>query len=107
MGSTNVRVGSTIFGARQPKRPTSASPAAGSTPQTPQGTTVSDGTTGQTSQEIESTSGATSQTVSQGMDLTPGLTSQSDSQGVLKQNLDKLTVRDGCTDSLAVRMKAV
>lgn len=106
MGSTNVRVGSTIFGARQPKRPTSASPAEGSTPQNPQGTMVSDGTTGQASQQTESTSGATSQTVSQGMDLTPGLTSQSDSQGVL-QNLDNLTVRDGCSDSLAVCMKAV
>ena len=31
MGSTNVRVGSTIFGARQPKQPSSASSVQGTT----------------------------------------------------------------------------
>jgi len=45
MGSTNVRVGSTIFGARQPKRPTNDSTAEGTSQQTPQGTTMSGGTT--------------------------------------------------------------
>ena len=38
MGSTNVRVGSTIFGARQPKQPSSASSAQGTTQPTPQET---------------------------------------------------------------------
>lgn len=35
MGSTNVRVGSTIFGARQPKQPGNASSVQGSTQPTP------------------------------------------------------------------------
>ena len=36
MGSTNVRVGSTIFGARQPKQPSNASSVQGTTQPTPQ-----------------------------------------------------------------------
>ena len=36
MGSTNVRVGSTIFGARKPKHPSSASSVQGTTQPTPQ-----------------------------------------------------------------------
>lgn len=36
MGSTNVRVGSTIFGARQPKQPSNASTVQGATQPTPQ-----------------------------------------------------------------------
>ena len=36
MGSTNVRVGSTIFGARQPRHPTNASTVQGTTQPTPQ-----------------------------------------------------------------------
>ncbi|XP_078358532.1 pyridoxal phosphate homeostasis protein-like isoform X1 [Oculina patagonica] len=38
MGSTNVRVGSTIFGARQPRHPSSASSVQGTTQPTPQET---------------------------------------------------------------------
>lgn len=38
MGSTNVRVGSTIFGARQPKQPSNASTVQGTTQPTPPGT---------------------------------------------------------------------
>lgn len=44
MGSTNVRVGSTIFGARQPKRPNNSTAAEGTPKQIPQGTTISSGT---------------------------------------------------------------
>lgn len=36
MGSTNVRVGSTIFGARQPRHPSNASTLQGTTQATPQ-----------------------------------------------------------------------
>ena len=36
MGSTNIRVGSTIFGARQPKQPSDASTVQGTTQPTPQ-----------------------------------------------------------------------
>ena len=36
MGSTNVRVGSTIFGARQTKQPSNASAVQGTTQPTPQ-----------------------------------------------------------------------
>ena len=36
MGSTNVRVGSTIFGARQPKQPSNASSVQGTTQPNPQ-----------------------------------------------------------------------
>lgn len=46
MGSTNVRVGSTIFGARQPKQPISANVAGGIPQQSPGQTMVS----GETSQ---------------------------------------------------------
>lgn len=38
MGSTNVRVGSTIFGARQPKHPSNASSVQGTTQPTPEET---------------------------------------------------------------------
>ena len=44
MGSTNVRVGSTIFGARQPKQPSSANAAGGIPQQSPRETMVSGGT---------------------------------------------------------------
>ena len=44
MGSTNVRVGSTIFGARQPKQPSSANAAGGILQQSPRETMLSGGT---------------------------------------------------------------
>lgn len=44
MRSTNVRVGSTTFGARQPKRPSDASAAEETPQQTPEGTKTSVGT---------------------------------------------------------------
>ena len=44
MGSTNVRVGSTIFSARQPKQPSSANAAGGIPQQSPREIMVSGGT---------------------------------------------------------------
>ena len=44
MGSTIVRVGSKIFGARQPKQPSSANAAGGITQQSPRQTMVFGGT---------------------------------------------------------------
>lgn len=59
MGSTNVRVGSTIFGARQPKHSSNSFTVEETPQQTLQGTTMSGGASQQnTSQRTNSTTGA-------------------------------------------------